>query len=91
MRRTSLLIIIALLIVPSLLVNSMKSATAETSSLSIATDKTRYIRGEMIKLLVTNTLDIPIWYIGYPQRDLVFWTIEFAKDNGWQSWVFVCH
>jgi len=31
---------------------SMKSATAETSSISMATDKTRYVRGEMIKLMM---------------------------------------
>ena len=87
MRSTTLLLIIGLLIIP-LLGCSMKSATAETSSISMATDMTRYVRGEMIKLLVTNSLDIPIWYIGYPQCDLVFWTIERAKDNGWHSLSF---
>jgi len=51
----------------------------------MATDNTRYVRGEMIKLLVRNSFDIPIWYIGYPQPDLVFWTIERATDNGWNS------
>jgi hypothetical protein len=63
----------------------MKSAAAETSSVSMATDMTLYVRDEMIKLVVINNLDIPIWYIGYPQRDLVFWTIERAKDKGWHS------
>jgi len=85
MRSTSLLLIIGLLIILLLLSSSMKSATAETLSISMATDKTRYVRGEMIKIVVTNSLDIPIWYIGYPQRELVFWTIERAKDNGWHS------
>lgn len=85
MRSTSLLLIIGLLIIPLLLGNSIKSATAETPSISMATDKTRYVRGEMIKLVVTNSLDIPIWYIGYPQPELVFWAIERAKDNGWHS------
>lgn len=85
MRSKILLLIIGLLIIPLLLCYSMESATAETSSISMATDMTRYVRGEMIKLVVTNSLDIPIWYIGYPQRDLVFWTIERAKDNGWHS------
>jgi hypothetical protein len=79
-----LLLIIGLLIIPLLLGSSMKSATAETSSISMATDMTRYVRGEMIKLVVTNSLDIPIWYIGYPQPELVFWTIERAKDNRWR-------
>jgi len=85
MGRKSLLLIIGSLIVLLLLGSSMKSATAETSSISMATDKTRYVRGEMIKLMVTNSLDIPIWYIGYPQPELVFWTIEKAKDNGWRK------
>ncbi len=88
MRSTSLLLIIGLLIIPLLLGSSMRIATAETSSISMATDKTRYVRGEMIKLAVTNSLDIPIWYIGYPQPELVFWTIERAQDNGWHSLSF---
>ncbi len=79
------MLIIGLLIIPLLLGFSLQSGTAETSSISMATDKTRYVRGEMIKLVVANSLDIPIWYIGYPQRDLVFWTIERAQDNGWHS------
>lgn len=85
MGRKSLLLIIGSLIVLLLLGGSMRIATAETSSISMATDKTRYVRGEMIKLVVTNSLDIPIWYIGYPQPELVFWTIEKAKDNGWRK------
>jgi hypothetical protein len=85
MRSTCLLLLIGLLITPLPMGNTMKSATAETPSISMATDMTRYVRGEMIKLVVTNTLDIPIWYIGYPQHDLIFWTIERAKDNGWHS------
>ena len=84
-RSTSLWLIIGLLIIPLLLGFSLQSGTAETSSISMATDKTRYVQGEMIKLVVTNSLDIPIWYIGYPQPDLVFWTIERAQDNGWHS------
>ncbi len=79
-----MLLIIGLLIIPLLLGSSMRIAAAETSSISMATDKTRYARGEMIKLVVTNSLDIPIWYIGYPQPELVFWTIERAKDDGWR-------
>jgi len=84
-RRTSLWLIICLLIIPLLLGCSLQYGIAETASISMATDKTKYVRGEMIKLVVTNRLDIPIWYIGYPQPDLVFWTIERAKDNGWHS------
>jgi hypothetical protein len=51
----------------------------------MATDKTHYTSVEMVKLKVTNNRDIPIWYISYPQRDLVFWNLERAQDNGWES------
>jgi hypothetical protein len=85
MKSTSSLLIIALVMIPLILGNSMKNATAETPSISMATERTQYVRGELIKLVVTNNLDIPIWYIGYPQPDLIFWTIERAKDNGWHS------
>lgn len=54
----------------------------------MATDKTHYARLDMVKLKVTNNLDVPIWYIGYPQRDLVFWEIEKAQDKSWQGLVF---
>lgn len=81
----SLWLIIGLLIIPLLLCCSGQRATAETPSIFIATDKTRYVRGEMIRLVVRNSLDVPIWYIGYPQRDLVFWSIEKARDNRWHS------
>jgi len=50
-RSTSLWLIIGLLIIPLLLGFSLQSGTAETSSISMATDKTRYVRGEMIKLV----------------------------------------
>lgn len=57
-------------------------------SVAVTTDKTQYVRGEMVKLKVTNNLDTSIWYIGYPQRDLVFWELERAQSNGWQSMDF---
>lgn len=79
MRRLVLLIVLLLLSSP------IRSATAENSPISITTDMPRYVQGQTIKLVVTNNLDIPIWYIGYPQRELVFWTIERAKDNSWHS------
>lgn len=87
-RITSLLLIIGLLTISLLLGFSLQSGTAETSSISMATDMKRYVRGEMIKLVAANSLDIPVWYIGYPQRDLVFWTIERAQGNGWHRMGF---
>jgi hypothetical protein len=54
------------------------------SSITMATDKTNYAPAEIIKLKVSNSLHVPIWYIGYPQRDLRFWEIERAQSNGWQ-------
>lgn len=69
---------------------SISSATPPSSSVTpqsivMTTDKTQYTRGEVVKLKVTNSLDVPIWYIGYSQQDLVFWEIERAQSNGWQD------
>ncbi len=58
--------------------------SATPLSIAMATDKTQYVRGETVKLNVTNNLNVPIWYIGYPQPDLAFWHIERAQNNGWQ-------
>lgn len=66
----------------------MKSIKAFfTSILAFLRVKT-YVCGEIVKLKVTNNLDIPIWYIGYPQRDLVFWELERAQSDGWQGMDF---
>lgn len=52
----------------------------------MATDKTQYVWGDVVKLEVTNSLDVSIWYLDFPQqRDLVFWNLEKAQDNGWES------
>ena len=88
MRGTSLAIVTGSWIIIMLTNFSIISALAGASSLSITTDKTRYTRDEMIKLVVSNNLDIPIWYIGYPQSELTFWTIERAKDKGWRRMDF---
>jgi hypothetical protein len=59
--------------------------TATPPSITMATDKTQYVWGDMVKLEVTNSLDTSIWYLSYPQqRDLVFWELEKAQDNGWE-------
>jgi hypothetical protein len=63
----------------------IKSAIAESASISMVTDETRYVRSEIIKLLIKNNLDIPVWYIDYPQQELIFWTIERFKENNWYS------
>ena len=60
------------------------TSSTTTTSIAMATDKMQYVRGEIVKLKVTNSLDVPIWYIGYPQRDLVFWEIERSQNNSWQ-------
>lgn len=87
-RSTRLRPIIGMSIIPLLFGGSLQCAAVETASITLATDKTRYVKGETIKLVTTNNLDIPVWYIGYPQRDLVFWAIEKAQDNGWRSVAF---
>ncbi len=63
---------------------SDSSIETTPTSIAMATDKMQYVRGEIVKLKVTNSLDVPIWYIGYPQRDLVFWEIERSQNNSWQ-------
>ena len=72
-------------LVMSLLGSCALNGTSTTPSIVMTTDKMQYVWGEMVKLKVTNNLDIPIWYIGYSQRDLVFWEIEKAQDNDWQG------
>ncbi|XOF32449.1 MAG: hypothetical protein ACL93V_10405 [Candidatus Electrothrix sp. YB6] len=64
--------------------------SGRTTSLSIAitTDRTQYIWNEIVSLKITNNLDIPIWYIGYPQPDLVFWKIEKYQNNEWKRMNF---
>jgi hypothetical protein len=59
--------------------------TSTMLSIVMTTDKMQYVGGEVVKLKVTNNLDIPILYIGYSQRDLHFWEIEKAQDNDWQG------
>ena len=88
MRIVNSRLIIGLLIIPLLLGACPPSGTATPPSIAMGPGKTLYVQGEMVKLRVTNNLNTPIWYIGYPQRDLVFWTIERAKDNGWHSLSF---
>lgn len=61
------------------------NGTATPQSVTMATDKTQYVWGDAVKLEVTNGLDVPIWYIDYPQRDLVFWEVQRAQDNGWEG------
>jgi hypothetical protein len=63
---------------------TIPTSPATPPFVAMATDKTRYARGEMVKLQVINNLDAPAWYIGYPQPDLVFWEVEEAQGNGWQ-------
>ena len=64
------------------------TSPAMTPSLSMATDKIRYVSDELVNLTVTNSLVIPVWYIGYTQPDLVFWELERAQSNGWQRVYF---
>jgi hypothetical protein len=88
MRTTNLLILCSLFIVPSLFSLLPATAAAGNSPVHMATDKTRYAQGEPIKLSVTNATDIPVWYIGYSQPDLVFWALERANKESWLSMGF---
>ena len=70
---------------PTTTTEAPTTTTAPAPSITMATDKTQYVWGEIVKLEVANSLDMPIWYLDYPQRDLVFWEIERAEDNGWEG------
>jgi hypothetical protein len=59
-------------------------AAADVPSLTLVTDRTWYTRGDVITLTMTNGLDVPVWFIGYPQRDLAFWDIERARNTSWE-------
>ena len=63
---------------------STNNKASTRPSVVMTTDKTHYSARETVTLKVTNHLG-PIWYIGYPQRDLVWWDIEKAQDNAWNS------
>jgi len=54
------------------------------ASVVTATDQTHYASKQAVKLIVTNNLDVPVWYIAYSQPDLVFWELERPQDNGWE-------
>ena len=65
-----------------------RDGTPSSDSIAIATDKTKYRMGDLIKIQVTNRLGGSAWYIGYPQRDLRFWEIERAQGDGWKRLQF---
>lgn len=88
MRPMALLPILPFLTIPSLLLPPARPSALDASSISLATDKTRYLPGDLIRLVVTNRSDSPIWYIAYPQPDLVFWALETPTDQGWRSLAF---
>ena len=48
---------------------------------TIATDKTEYEQGELIKITVRNDLDVPILYYDSER----FWGIEYLEDEEWKN------
>ena len=75
-------------IISLVLILWLSNGTSTPPSILMATDKTHYDQGETIKLEVTNNLDSSVWYIDYPQYDLVFWGIEKAQDDVWRHLEF---
>jgi hypothetical protein len=57
---------------------------AAMPSITLATDKIHYVSGDVVRLVVSNNLDISIWHLNYIHRDLVFWNLEKAHNNGWK-------
>ncbi len=56
------------------------SDNSNKSGVIISTDKTEYNKGEIIKIVVNNKLDISILYYSGGDR---FWSIEYFKDGKW--------
>ncbi len=58
------------------------------SFVAVVTNKKLYSQGESIKIKVKNNLTVPIWYINFTQRDLVFWSLEKFQNNMWEALYF---
>jgi len=64
-------------------------ATSNTqTAVVMLTDEERYAQGARIRLSVQHSLATPIWYIGYAESDLAFWTIERAENKEWTELPF---
>jgi hypothetical protein len=61
---------------------------ATTPSVVVATDRRTYGTGDIVSLTVANSMTGPVWYIGFAERDLVFWELERAEGNGWKRLTF---
>jgi len=77
-------LIVGFFIISLVAVSCALDGTSAAAPVVMVTDKTHYALGEAIKLKVTNNLAVPILYIDYYQRDLVFWQIEKAQNGTWQ-------
>ena len=60
--------------------------TSTTPSIVMSTDKTHYAPGEIVKIRVSNNLDIPVWYYD-SEAPLTPWGIEKAQGKSWQNLV----
>ena len=54
---------------------------SEEKGVTITTDKTEYEQGEVIKINVKNSLDVPILYYDSER----FWGIEYLEDEEWKN------
>jgi hypothetical protein len=49
--------------------------------LVVATDKAEYAPGEVVRISVSNNLDVPIWYAGQVDCGLSFWLLERCESG----------
>ena len=56
------------------------SDKSNKSGVIISTDKTKYDKGEIVKIIVNNKLDMSILYYSGGDK---FWGIEYLKDDKW--------
>ncbi len=61
---------------------NIKEKQVQNQDVSIATDKTIYEKGEIIKIFVNNGLDKSILYSGWGDR---FYGIQYFKDGVWTN------
>lgn len=86
MKSKKLIILTALLIL--LAQNSQANQKESEEKVYFTTNKTEYIQGDIISLLIRNNLSSSIWYVDFPQPDLSVWNIEIFENNKWENFSY---
>jgi hypothetical protein len=84
-RRAASGLIIGFLILSSISAACAHKGASPALSVIMATDKSRYGADEVVRLKITNNLDVSLWYIGFSLPGLSFWQLESARGGNWQD------